>query len=237
MYYCVGVQKILQFGLIMIKQLDVKVQKFDALVGVYIFCIVVAELMGAKTFHIGAIGNYPLNASVAILVIPILFTINDMIIEVYGKERARSVVRTGLFVIFLVMVFSILATILPPSQRFMPSEEAFDHIFTKSIRISAASLTAFTIAEFLDILIFVKIRERLGKSKLWLRNNVSNILAQFIDTVVFMFLAFYALNQSVLSNVQFLSSLILPYWLLKSSMSIIETPLLYIGINWLKKDK
>jgi uncharacterized integral membrane protein (TIGR00697 family) len=193
--------------------------------------------MGAKTFFVANIGSYKLNASVAIFLIPFIFTINDMIVEVYGKERARSVVRTGLLMIFLVMIFSVLATSLPASYRFAQNEAAYDTIFHKSIRISAASLTAFTISEFLDIFIFVKVREKLGKSRLWLRNNISNIAAQLIDTVLFMTLAFYAFNVPFTANVMFLSSIILPYWLVKCSISIIETPFLYAGIKWLKDDK
>ena len=56
-----------------------KIAKFDLLVAVYIFCIAAAELMGAKTFPLFKIFDYQLNASVAILVLPLIFTINDMI--------------------------------------------------------------------------------------------------------------------------------------------------------------
>lgn len=214
-----------------------KVQKFDLLVAVYIFCIAVSELMGAKTFPLFAIGTFKLNASVAIFVLPLIFTINDVITEVYGKERARSIIKSGLIVIFLILLFSLLATNLPASARFMVSEKAYDTIFGLSARIAAASLTAFALAEFMDVLIFVKIRKLLGKKALWLRNNVSNFASQFIDTSVFMFLAFYAFDKGFGDNFAFLTSLILPYWLLKCFMSVIETPLVYLGVNWLKKDQ
>lgn len=212
-----------------------KIQKFDLLISLYIFCIAVSELMGAKTFPLVKILNYQLNASVAIFVLPLIFTINDVITEVYGKERTRSVIRSGLLVIFFILLFSQLATSLPPSSRFQSFESSYDKIFGLSARIAAASLTAFAIAEFVDVLIFVKIREKLGKKALWLRNNVSNFISQFIDTSIFMFLAFYAFDKSFDTNIAFLFSLILPYWLLKCSMSIIETPLMYIGIKWLKE--
>lgn len=211
-----------------------KVEKMDLLVSVYIFCIAVAELMGAKTFPLADLGFMKLNASVAILVLPLIFTINDMVVEVYGKERARSIVRCGLFVVFLIFLFSFIATILPPSSRFLNTEKAYDAIFGLSMRIALASLTAFTIAEFLDVFIFSKIREKFGKTKLWLRNNLSNFISQFFDTTIFMFLAFYAFDKSFDNNLSFLISLIIPYWLLKCFMSVVETPLLYMGVRWLK---
>jgi len=214
-----------------------KMQKMDLLVGIYIFGIIVSELMGIKTFPLVTFGDFTLNASVAIFLIPILFTINDVIIEVHGVERARSVVRTGLMTIGLLFGFIMLTLALPPSGRFMESNGAFAEVFGKSARISLASLTAFALADFLDILLFAKIRQKLGKSKLWLRNNASNIISQFIDTTIFMTLAFWAFDKSADSNFVFLTSLIIPYWLLKSFMSIIETPLVYLGVKWLKDDK
>ncbi len=214
-----------------------KIEKFDLLVSLYIYCIAIAELMGGKTFPLANIFGYQLNASVAIFVVPLIFTINDVITEVYGKERTRSVIRSGLIVIALILVFSLLATSLPPSVRFIANEKAYDTVFILSARIAASSLTAFALAEFWDVLVFVKIRELLGKKSLWLRNNVSNIIAQFVDTAVFMTLAFYAFDRTLAVNAGFLWSLILPYWLLKCFMSIIETPFVYLGVAWLKKDK
>lgn len=222
---------------IMIQLVMFKIEKLDLLVSLYIFCILLSELMGGKTFFITNIGSFPLNASVAIFLLPIVFTINDIVIEVYGKDKARSIVRSGLLMVFLMILFSFLAISLPPSTRFSQREAFYDNIFGTSIRIAFASLTAFTIAEFTDIFIFSKIRQKFGKSRLWLRNNASNILSQLFDTVIFMILAFYAFDRPFANNVAFLSSLILPYWLLKSFMSVIETPFVYLGVRWLRKDK
>lgn len=214
-----------------------KSKKVDLLFGVYIFCIVASEMLGIKTFRLTNFSWLHLNASVAILLLPIVFSINDIIIEVYGKERARSLVRSGLVAVFLTLVFAAIATVLPPSGRFLPTESAYDKVFTSTIRISIASLAAFAIAEVTDILVFVKIRQRLGKKALWLRNNVSNFIAQFLDTTIFMTLAFYGFSHSFASNITFLTSLIIPYWLIKCSMSVLETPLVYLGIRWLKGEE
>lgn len=214
-----------------------KIEKFDLLVSVYIFCIAVSELMGAKTFPLVNLFGYQLNASVAIFVLPLIFTINDVITEVYGKDRTKSIIRSGLVVVALILLFSLLAVSLPASTRFSSSAEAYNKIFGLSARIALASLIAFAVAEFLDVFIFVKIRQWLGKKALWLRNNASNFVSQLFDTTIFMFLAFYSLDKSLESNIIWLFSLILPYWLLKCSMSVIETPLVYLGVKWLKSPK
>mgnify|MGYP003341448020 FL=1 len=117
------------------------------------------------------------------------------------------------------------------------SEAAYDTIFFISARISAASLVAFIVAEFADVAIFSKIREKLGKKALWLRTNLSNFLAMFLDTVLFMSLAFYDFQTPFGENFSFLIGLILPYWGLKCLASVIETPFAYWGVRWLKQDK
>lgn len=214
-----------------------KIKKFDLLVSVYIFCIVTAELMGGKTFPLINIFGYQLNSSVAIFLFPLLFTINDVITEVYGKERTRSVIRSGLIIIGLTFLVSVIFPLFPPSSRFIENEAHYDAVFGLSARIAAASLIAFAIAEFSDVIIFVRVRKMLGKKALWLRTNLSNFGAQFLDTTIFMTLAFYAFDQNLTSNIVFLTSLIIPYWLLKSFMSVIETPIVYLGVKWLKSDK
>lgn len=211
------------------------INKVDFLISLYIFCIVSAEVMGGKTFPLLSTSFIKLNASVSLFLMPLIFSINDVISEVYGPERTHSIIRSGLIIIFFLFLFSLFATALPPSIRFAKSESAYDLIFKQSARISFASLVAFAIADFMDVVVFMRIRKALGKKTLWLRNNVSNFISQFLDTFIFMTLAFYEFSHPVQSNITFLMSLILPYWLLKCGMSIIETPLVYGGVKWLKK--
>ncbi len=211
-----------------------KIEKFDLLVAVYIFCICASELMGAKTFPLVKIFGYQFNASVAILILPLIYTINDVIVEVLGKERARSVVRSGLLVVAMILIFSVISTTLPPSLRFSKQEPAYEAVFKLSARIAAASLIAFIISEFTDVFIFVKLREKFGKKALWFRNNASNFISEGLDTFIFMFLAFYTIDKSFAVNFSFLISIILPYWFLKCIMSVVETPFAYLGVKWLK---
>jgi uncharacterized integral membrane protein (TIGR00697 family) len=212
-----------------------KIQKLDLLISFYIACIAISELMGGKTFPLLSIGSFHLNASVAIFVVPLVYGINDVITEVFGKPRAQSVVRSGLLVIMFLLLFAVLATNLPASGLFASSNKAYGEIFGVSIRLSLASLIAFAIGEFADVLIFYRIRQRLGKRNLWFRTNASNFFSQLLDTVIFMSLAFYALNLPFSANFSFLVGLIVPYWLLKCFMSIIETPLVYAGVRLLRK--
>lgn len=210
-----------------------KINKLDFLIALYITCLSLAEIMSVKTFPLVNFFGYQLNASVGIFVFPILFTINDIISEVKGKDRAKSVVYSSLFMVALIMVFSIFVTWLPASSRF-GFEKEYDIIFSKSARISAASLIAFLVSGLLDVFIFYRLKENTKGKMLWLRSNVSNYISQLVDTFVFMFLAFYALDKGFGDNFSFLISITIPYWLLKCFMSTVETPFTYWGVKWLR---
>lgn len=213
------------------------IRRSDIIVALYVFLVVTSEVFGAKTFTLFDIGSFSLGASVAIFVLPFVYSISDIMLEVHGRERARGLVLIGTGTIALLMLYALLATGLPPSSRFAPQEAAYDQIFQFSIRMSIASLVAFVVAEMLDIAIFSKIRERMKKKALWLRNNVSNFVAFFVDSAIFLTLAFYAFDKGPAENFIFILGLLIPYWLLKCLMSVIETPFVYAGVKWLKRDK
>lgn len=213
------------------------IRKFDLIVALYIFGVMVAELMGAKTFPIATIGGFHATAGAAIFVMPLLFTAIDAIVEVYGKQRARSVVLTGLIMVFLLMLFSLLAIHLPPTPRFAPNERAYDTIFGASARLAFASIVAFAGSELLDVALFSKLRQRLGGRALWFRNNITNFVSQFADSAIFLTVAFYAFKVPVGTNVSFLLGLIVPYWIVRCALSVAETPLVYLGVWWLRSDK
>lgn len=203
-----------------------KQNKVDLLHALYVAAIVAAELMGSKIFTFWGI-----NASVAIFVLPLTFSINDLIFEVYGKKRTLSFVRSGLYILFFLVAFNLLALALPAADRFLDDNDAYKLIFSKSLRITVASLLAFWVSERLDVYVFSRFKERFQQHKFWLRNNFSNLFGLLVDTLVFMFLAFYEPG-----NFSFILSLVWPYWLLKFAFSAFGTPLVAWGIRWLQQE-
>lgn len=214
-----------------------KLHKFDLVVALYVFGIMAAELMGSKTFPLVQFDWLHLNASVAIFVMPLLFTLTDVVAEVKGRARARSMVFSGLITVFCVMLFALLATSLAPSTRFAGQEAAYDAIFGASARIALASILAFAVSELLDVAVFTKLRQKMQGKALWFRNNASNFVSQLVDSAIFVFVAFYAFGTPLGANLGFLIGIIIPYWLIRCTLSALETPLVYLGVRWLRGDK
>jgi len=212
-----------------------KPYRFDVIVALYVFAIVAAQLMGAKVVPFGNLFGLPLSISVAVFLMPLLFTITDIVVEIHGKARARSLVRTGLLVIILLTIYTLVVTNLPAAERYASSNEAYGSIFGTSLRFALASIAAYTAAELIDVLIYSKMRERMKRRGMWLRNNISNFVGQFIDSAVFVVIAFYAVGSSPMANATFLMGIVLPYWCVRCLMSVAATPLVYAGVAFLRK--
>jgi uncharacterized integral membrane protein (TIGR00697 family) len=124
--------------------------------------------------------------------------------------------------------------LLPFAERSLVKDE-YTIIFSTTIRIFIASITAFLIAQLHDVWAFNFWKQKTKGKYLWLRNNLSTIVSQFLDTTLFMFIAFY--NISPQFNIEYIFTLIIPYWLVKVLFALFDTPFCYLGVRWLSSPK
>jgi uncharacterized integral membrane protein (TIGR00697 family) len=203
-------------------------RKTNLLLALFIGCLVAANLIGLKIANF-----YLFEASVGILVFPILFLITDIVAEVHGKARAKEFVYSGLIVLVFVLIITALAVLLPAAERSFISQEDYANIFGTTLRIFAASIIGFFISQIHDIWAFDFWKQKTKGKFLWFRNNASTIVSQFIDTTIFMFIAFYAISPKF--TVEYVFALIIPYWIIKVLFALLDTPFVYLGVKWLRK--
>ncbi|MFH1591471.1 MAG: queuosine precursor transporter [archaeon] len=201
----------------------------EILVGVFVAALIAANLLGTKITTILGI-----SMSVGIFAYPITFLITDVIEEVHGRKVAKRLIYAGLISLLLVMVLTLVSLWLPAASRF-ENNDAYTLIFSSSARIILASIVAFLLSQTHDVWSFEFWKKKTKGRHLWLRNNLSTMVSQAIDTVIFMFIAFYHVTPKF--DVPFLISLIIPYWLLKVLMAALDTPFVYLGVWWLRGRK
>ncbi|MBU0627884.1 MAG: queuosine precursor transporter [Nanoarchaeota archaeon] len=211
--------------------------KTNLLLGLFVASLVAANLLGGKITKLGFI-----EVSVGIFAYPVTFLITDMICEVHGKQKTKSFVWVGFISMLFILLITILSVWLPFAPRSYVQSEQYNPVFGISLRFFIASITAFLLSQFHDVWAFNFWKEKTKGKFLWLRNNASTIVSQFIDTVVFMFIALYyipglpqLLNTSPKFTTAYLFTLIIPYYLLKVVVALLDTPLVYAGVWWLKK--
>ena len=160
----------------------------------FVGSIVAANLMGTKVIPFFTIGNLEFTGSVGILLFPLSFLVTDIMTEIWGGRAIRSLIGATISVLFLVLGVTALATVLPPAERFVAANDAYVSIFSSSLRITAASIVAFALSQSHDVWAFEWWKRLTGGRFLWLRNNLSTMVSQLIDTVVFMLIAFWGVG-------------------------------------------
>ncbi len=209
--------------------MTVKDKKMMFLFALYITSMVLVNTLGAKITTLGGV-----RTSVGIFFIPILFLVTDIVGEVHGRKVSSMFVNYSVIMLIFMFLMMALAINLPPNPAW-DGQESYVSVFGSSMRMTIASLISFYVAQQIDVLTFSFMKALTHKKHLWIRNNVSTILSQFIDSTVFMFLAFYRMSDHFTVPVIF--SMIIPYWMLKVVFAFLDTPLCYLGVHWLKKEK
>jgi len=215
-----------------------KENKTHILFALFVGAIVAANLIGGKIANFGLF-----EASVGILAFPITFLVTDIIEEVYGKEKTKSLVNAGMITLGFVLLITFIAVKMPFAARSYVTADQFNPVFGISLRFMIASFIAFVLAQYHDIWAFNFWKQKTKGKHLWLRNNLSTMVSQFIDSTVFMFIGLYYLpflpsiiNTNPKFTVAYLFTLIIPYWIVKMVFAAIDTPFCYLGVKWLKKE-
>lgn len=203
----------------------------------FITSLVVSNLIFQKFFYwqpfgdVTVFGSSLFVVSVGILPYPITFLITDLISEVFGKKKANQIVTAGIFASFFSMGIILLANAAPAIASSPIDDETFSKVFALSPIAVFASMIAYLFAQYVDIAIY-HFWKKLTKGKhLWLRNNFSTFLSQFIDTfvVVGLLCVFKILPWNLFYG------LVISGFLFKVFIAFLDTPLLYFFVYLFRK--
>jgi len=185
--------------------------------------LVIANVLAVKPVPIGGAIVVP----AAVIAYSLTFPITDAVTEIWGRKRANALVWSGLVASLLAAVLVQLAMYMPWAP-FWPMQESFQAILGTNLRIVAASMAAYLVSQLHDVWAFSYWRQRTGGKHLWLRNNLSTMVSQMLDTVIFITLAFYGVWPELLPA-------ILGQYLVKVVIAVADTPLVYLLVAWLRR--
>lgn len=201
------------------------------LAALFIASLVTSNLIFQKFFYWEPFNLFRFEVSVGILPYPITFLITDILSEIYGNKKANQVVIAGIFASFFSMLIILMADYTPAIDNSPIDNGTFTKVFGLSPLAVLASMLAYLAAQFIDIRIF-HFWKNLTKGKhLWLRNNFSTFLSQFIDTFTVLFL----LSSFKILPWNIFGSLLLSGFLFKVIIAALDTPILYIVVYWFRR--
>jgi len=210
----------------MIHITDRAFKKLLIALGIYLTSLFAANTLGLKIMPF----VFNSHISVAVFSFPFVFLTTDVVGELYGKRIAKLFVLAGFVSTALFIGYSLLSLAMPWSPDGIWAKEGYNLMFGISARIAFASLLAFVIAEYQDVISFFFLKKRWGGKSFWLRSTLSNVYSQLLDTVIFTLIAFAGVYSP-----KVLVSITISWWLYKVAMGMLYTPLSYLGLRLLKE--
>jgi uncharacterized integral membrane protein (TIGR00697 family) len=209
--------------------LDPRTRLYLILAGIFSTCLVVGDIIGGKLIQTHLFGH-PFTLTVGMIPFPITFLLTDVLNEFYGKRAARFVTLLGFGLAVLAYTFIFIAGAIPIAPLALEpgwkgvTEQSFQNVFLGSQRMILASLTAYVVAQFVDIFVFHSLKRATENRLLWLRATGSTAVSQLIDTLVINFVAWTGiLGFDAILNI------IVSSYVLKVVIAVGLTPLVYLA--------
>ena len=197
--------------------------------------IMLANLQGGKISELELFG-YSFTASMGAILYSGIYFATDILNERYGKKEADRAVMLGFFANIAVMITLLLSIQFKPSNLVGSAAEVHNSIVTLagySPAFVIGSLTAYLISQRFDVWFFHTIKTYTGESKLWLRNNLSTITSQLIDTLIYQFTWVIAVGMTF----QDAFALAAVKYVFKVFIALVDTIFIYWIKHWDVKNK
>ena len=220
---------------------------YSLLMAIFVVMLVLTNIIGTKIFVLfgetlpNGFFGFPLALTAGIVTYPITFLVTDITSEVFGKKKANLLVLYGFLCSLLSLTIITIVINLAPSEAWLGGspytsleemEKAFNAVFSLPGILISASMTAYLVAQLIDIRIFHFVKKISNTRYLWLRNNISTMFSQLIDTIIVntIFLGF-----GMKLDTNLIIQIIICNYVIKLIFALIDTPLVYLGVFIIRK--
>ena len=213
--------------------MEFKERLFLFLSSIFLTSLVVGNIVGTTKF----VYVFGLTVPAGTLAYPFTFLATDLICELYGKKRAQVLVWIGFAMNFFMLGLMMLGHYLKDASGVSGATSTFESVYSFMIGNVIASMFAYLVAQSVDVRLF-HFWKNLTKGKyLWVRNNLSTVVSQLVDTTAILSVLYLANNLGGnIRTIGDLINLIIASYLFKFFIALFDTPLFYIGV-WALKDK
>jgi uncharacterized integral membrane protein (TIGR00697 family) len=205
--------------------------KFGLLAAI-VLAILLSNLQGPKlTIILG------MQTSLGVIFYSSIFFATDLLSEKYGRDEANRAVMIGFSVSVIIVLMLSLALLFQPSTRPASAgfstdiHEAFRSILNFTPRFVFGSLFVYLVSQRFDVWCFHAIRERTNGKHLWLRNNLSTMASQTIDTLLYSFVVWWGVV-----DLQTALQLGVVKYGFKIFIAAFDTPFIYWARSWKVRD-
>ncbi len=197
---------------------------FDIIMALFVAVLLISNIASTKILTF-----WKFTFDGGTLLFPLSYIFGDILTEVYGYRKSRRVIWVGFFCAGLMSLVLMLVTALPAAKDW-PFQESFQNILGLTPRIVLASLIAYFAGEFSNSYLLAKLKVKTKGKFLWFRTISSTLLGEGIDTVLFVFIAFWGILPMTL-----LIPILVSNYIFKCGVEILFTPVTYKAVKFLKE--
>jgi len=197
---------------------------FDIIVGLFVAVLLISNIASTKI-----VGIWRFTFDGGTIIFPLSYIFGDILTEVYGYRQSRRAIWIGFLSAAVMSLVLGLIGLMRPAEGW-GLQEAYTAILGQTPRIVTASLIAYFAGEFSNSYILARMKVFTKGKWLAARTIGSTIAGQAIDTLIFVFIAFYG----VFSN-SLLLTIIVSNYIFKVLLEVAFTPLTYKIVNSLKR--
>jgi len=167
---------------------------------------------------------------VGVIAFPVTFLATDLVSELFGRKKAQLLVWVGFGMnVFLLAVMS-LNHLLPDASGVSGGLSLFEGVYGFMVGNVVASMIAYLTAQTIDVRLFHFWKDVTKGKHLWLRNNLSTMVSQLVDSTAILSILYFAGNLGdAVTGPGALFILILNSYLFKFLVAAADTPLFYLG--------
>ncbi|KAA3618896.1 MAG: VUT family protein [Calditrichaeota bacterium] len=202
---------------------------FSIFLAIFVTFVVLTNTVGVKLFTV-----FGRTFGVSILWYPLTFLVTDIVSEIYGAKRARYMVIMGFAMSVLLLLFSIIGIALPVAE-FYPLQDAYTSIFGPVWRLLFGSMAAYLLAQLIDVKLFHFWKRKTKGKHLWLRNNGSTMISQFIDSITVNIIFLYKNPAVFTGDFWDVMAVAMNVYVFKVIIAALDTPLCYAGVRLVEK--
>jgi uncharacterized PurR-regulated membrane protein YhhQ (DUF165 family) len=222
--------------------------------GAFFVCLAMSNILALKLCDVGF-----LEFNAGAIPYALTFMLVETVAETEDKLSARKLWLAGICTYLVVGLLVLLAVVLPAAENrefqaiFTEALKTDNHAFNETLKTAGvsyvrafnelfwrgplvfitASFCSFAVAQYLDIWLFILIRRATAKKLLWLRSNLSTFIAQTVDTIIFITIAYLMLSSSWPDMQKHILGQLGVKWM----FSLLYTPLLYGAVIWVDRGK
>lgn len=200
-------------------------------IGLYVIIVLnvmLCNLQGPKLTMI-----FGVQTSLGLILYSGIYFATDLLSEKYGKREAGRAVLAGFAASVIIVIMMSISLMFLPSleteqREFAASiHNALKQLFDFTPRFVFGSLAVYLVSQSLDVWIFHYLKRKTHGKHLWLRNNVSTITSQAVDTALYSVIVWWAIVP-----LETAFQLALAKYAFKVVIALVDTPFIYWAKNW-----